>query len=430
MLFQNQLKSGVIYNMAGKTYSISSSGVLTITLLILCAFTTTFADNSSAKDDYKDFSIEREFLGTITPLTVSSIPYGFNDEYRGEIYYTPGVGTIVYGPSFDLKGNIIKQGDPIIKIYPSYREARVKKSQAALDTAKANFKFALAEYERNSKLVKHNSVSIKDFQQSESNYYASKATVASAECDLTLANELLKVCNYYAQFDGIVSQVIMSNGYCSGEPKVLELTQLQPIGVAIKIDRTLVNQITVETPITIYPDPSISKDPIGVLHGFHVLTADGITLYLNNNRREIKIMENGKEIPNVHNIHNIFAFKYNPSMCGINISALKKDDKGYYLWKGVGQKNSAPGKGLTRIFSIEKVYVVIDNLVNQMSPSDKFVKLKDPGSLRIGDICVRNVPEGSKSVDKVCFVPSRFVFMPGDVVKVKIGPNPQPSQHD
>jgi hypothetical protein len=409
--------------MARKSYSIPSSAMF-MALLILCAFTNVFADNNSSKDGYKDFSIEREFVGTVTPLTVSSIPYGFNDEYRGEIYYTPGIGTIFDGPRFDLKGNIIKQGDPIIKIYPSYRESRVKKSQASLDTAKANLNFASAEYERDSKLVKRKSVSVKEFQQAESNYYAAKAAVASAECDLNLANELLKICTYYAQFDGIVTQVLMCNGYCSGEPKILELTQLQPIGVTIKMDRTLANQITVETPVTIYPDPSISKDPIGVLHGFQVLTSDGITLYLSNDGQQIKIIENGKEIPNIHNIHNILAFDYNPSICGVNINALKKDDKGYYLWKGVGQKNSEPGKGLSRVFSIEKIYVIIDDLVDQMSPSDKFVKLKDPGGLQVGDICVKNVPEGSKNGDKVCFVPLRFIFMPGDVVKVKIGPNP------
>lgn len=414
--------------MIGKRFfSITYSFALVVSL-ILCAFTSVFADGNPLKDDYKDFSAEREFTGKVTPLTVNVIPYGFNDEYRGEIYYTPGIGTIFDGPRFDLEGNIIQQGDPIIKIYPSYRESRVKKCQASLDTANANLKFASAEYERKSKLVKQKSVSIKDFQQAGSAYYAAKAAVASAECDFTLANELLKICTYYAQFDGMVSQVLVSNGYCSGEPKVLELTQLQPIGVAIKMDRVLANQITVETPITIYPDPSISKDPIGAMHGLQVLTSDGIILYLSNSPHQIKIMEKGKEIPNVHNINNILAFDYNPSICSVNINALKKDDKGYYLWKGVGQKNIKPGEGLNRVFSIEKVYVVVDNIVDQISPSDKFVKLKDPGSLQIGNICIRDVPKGAKDGDKVCLVMPRFILMPGDVVKVKIGPNPSVNQ--
>jgi len=406
--------------MARKSYSAVYPAILMV-LLVLYALTSIFADNTT---DYKDFSIEREFIGTIVPLTVSLLPFGFNDEYRGEIYYTPEVGTIFDGPRFDLKGNIIKQGDPIIKIYTSYRESRVEKCRAAYDTAKTKLNFALAEYERKSKLVERKSVSVKDFQQAESDYNAAKDAVASAECDLRLANELLKMCTYYAQFDGIVSQVIMSDGYCAGEPKVIELTQLQPIGVNIKMDRTLANQITVETPVTVYPDPSISKDPIGALHGFQILVSDGITLYLANNPHQIKIIENRKEIPNVHNIYSIFAFDYNSSVCGVNIKALKKDNKGYYVWKGVGQKNFEPGKGLKRVFPIEKVYVVIDDLVDQMSPSDKFVKLKNPGSLQIGNICIGDVPKGVKNGDKVCFVIPRFVLMPGDIVKVKIGHNP------
>ena len=78
----------------------------------------------------------------------------------------------------------------------------------------------------------------------------------------------------------MVSQVLMSNGYCSGEPKILELTQLQPIGVTIKMDRTLANQIKTGTPITVYPDQSISKDPVGVMHGFRLFTSNGITCYI------------------------------------------------------------------------------------------------------------------------------------------------------
>lgn len=415
--------------MARESYLIPST-VGVMVLLILCAFTIVFVYNNLSKDAYKDFSVEREFVGTVTPLTVSSMTYGFNDEHRGEICYTPYVGTIFDGPRFDLKRNIIKQGDPIIKVYPSYRESKVRKCQADLDTAKANLIFASDEYDRNSKLVIHNSVSVRDFQQSKSNYYAARATVASAECDLSLANELLKKCTYYAQFDGIVSQVLMSDGDCAGEPKVIELTQLQPIGVTIKMDRTLANQITIETPVTIYPDPSISKDPVGPIHGFQLLTSDGITLSVFNTYHKIKIMEEGKEIPNIHDVYNILAFDYNPSVCGVNVDALKKDDKGYYLWKGVGQKNSEPGKGLNRRFSIEKVYVMVDNLIDQMSPSDKHIKLKNSKGLQIGDICVGDVPEGAKNGDKVCYVPSRFIFMPGDVVKVKIGPNSLASQQN
>lgn len=409
--------------MAKRSYSIHSLSVL-IAPLILCAFADLSADNSLPTGGYNDFSIEREFVGTITPLTVSTMPYGLYDEYEGKIYYTPGVGTIFGSPKSDLQGNIIKQGDPIIKIYSDHIKSKVKKCQIAYDTSKASLALAIAEYERKLKLVKQKSVSVKDFQDSESNYCTARAAEASAEYDLKLADELLKLCTYHAQFDGVVSKILMSNGYCAGEPNILELTQLQPIGVNIKMDRTLANQITVETPITVYPDPSISKEPVGSMHGFQVLGSDGIILYLANTPQQIKIVENGKEIPNIHNIDNILAFDYNPSICSVNINALKKDDNGYYLWQGTGQKNCKPGKGLNRVFSIEKVYVVIDNLVDQISPSDKFVKLKDSGSLQIGDICVRDVPEGAKNGDKVCFIPSRFVFMPDDVVKVKIGPNP------
>lgn len=374
-------------------------------------------------EDVTDFKVEREFTGTVVPLTVNVLGYGYNDEYRGTIYYTPEIGTIFQGPTKDLQGNVLKQGDPLIKIYPQYREARVKKSEAALEQAKANLFIKKADYDRYSKLEKNKSISEQVYQQSMSDYVAAKAAVAAAECDLALSKEMLGVCNYYAQFDGIVTNVLMAAGYCAGEPKVIEISQLYPIGINIKMPRQLANQISCSTPVTVFPDPSISRDSMGIINGYNILTQNGITFYSSNMPLEINLTENGKIIPNVHKTNNILPYEYDPSICSININALKQDSKGYFVWKGIGQKNLQPGKGLSQVFPIEKVYVVPDNLVEQISPCDRFVKLKDPGSLSCGDIVISDPPEDAKSGDKVCFVQSRYVLMPGDVVKVKIGPN-------
>lgn len=395
---------------------------ISITALATVFLTCSLAVNAFA-EGVTDFSVEREFTGTVTPLTVNLLPYGYNDEYRGTIYYTLEVGTIFQGPTKDLQGNVIKQGDPLIKIYPQYREARVRKSEAALEEAKANLFLKQADYERYSKLQKSKSVSEQVYQQAVCDYATAKAALASAECDLALSKEMLGVCAYYAQFDGIVTNVLMAAGYCAGEPKVIEVTQLYPIGISIKMDRQLANQIFSTTPITVYPDPSISKDPIGIINGYNILTQNGVTFYSANMPLKANITEDGKTIPNVYKINNILPYEYDPSIRSININALKKDDKGYFLWKGVGQKNLQPGKGLSKVFPINKVYIVPDNLIEQISPSDRFVKLKDSGSFTCGDIVVSDPPEGAKDGDKVCFVQYRYILMPGDVVKVKIGPN-------
>lgn len=409
-----------------KNWCLYVSKTALTTVFTVCSLTlSVFADVDMANSqNYPDFSAEREFTGTVKPLTVNVLGYGYNDEYRGTIYYTPEIGTIFEGPTKDLHGNVIKQGDPLIKIYPSYREARVRKSEAALEQAKANLFIKNADFERYSKLVKNKGISEQVYQQSFSDYAGAKAAVASAECDLILAKEMLEVCTYYAQFDGIVSNVMMSAGYCAGEPKVIELTQLYPIGINITMDRRLANQITSSTPVTVYPDPSISKEPIGIVNGYNILTQNGITFYSINKPFHPVITEDGKIIPAVHKINNILPYEYDPADCSININALKHDVNGYFVWKGVGQKNLQPGKGLNVVFPIEKVYVVPDDLVEQVSPSDRFVKLKEPGSLTNGDIVISDPPEGAKDGDEVCFVQARYVFMPGDIVKVKIGPNP------
>lgn len=372
--------------------------------------------------NYKDFSSPREFIGTVVPLTVTPVGFGLNQDFREKICYTPYLGEFFKGPTYDIQGKIVTPGKILLKASTEYILKMLEAKEALVQQAKADLAFIEADYVRNAKLVKNHSVSTHDFQQSQSSYYKSKAALAKAQSDLEETRIILDSCIYHAQFDGIVTNISRTAGLAT-EASTIEVTQLVPIGIKINMDRQLTNQIKTTTPIVIYPSPVVSKEPVGILHQSYRLLDDGVMLISSNYPMDPKVMENGKEIPHIHKIYNVVPFDYDMTKCAINKYAIQKDEKGYYVWWAVGQKNMIPGKAFDKVFSIKKEYIVLDNKVMTETPRNRFILLKDPGELHVRDVVVGDVPENAKDGDRVTLHMPRYLLMPGDKVKVIIGPN-------
>lgn len=395
-----------------------------VALTLLCSANLLAENQDKLTPDYKDFSSPREFVGIVTPLTVSPIVIGSNIGYRGIIYSTANPGQLFRGPMYDINGNVIRKGDVLAKMYPDFFIKQVKANEALVQQTKADLAFTEADYVRNAKLIKDHSVSTHDFQLSQSTYYKNKSALINAEALLDQMKIELAACKYHAQFDGMVNDVMVTAGLAN-EVKALELVQLFPIGVKIEMDRELANQIGSATPVTIYPDPAISNSPIGIVHESSILRDDGIIFETTNYPLEPKTMENGKEIPHVHSVYTIVPFDYDLTKCAISNHSIKKDEKGYYVWLAVGQKNMQTKKALDLVFSVKKVYVTLGDKAKRETPRDTFVLLKDPGELQMWDVVLGDVPDNLKDGDRVCLHNPRYLLMPGDKVRVIIGPNTQ-----
>jgi len=193
------------------------------------------------------------------------------------------------------------------------------------------------------------------------------------------------------------------------------------MGIEIKMDRETATKITMSTPITVYPI-STGK-PIGVFHGLRNFTEDGIMLKVDNYQLPPPVSlntSNGK-IPVVDFSIVIHADSKNSRTLSVPEKSIQKDKKGFYVWKGLGQQNMRPAKGLDHIFPVKKVYIVPEELSQHIASYSYFRILKDAGSLKPFDTVLIKIPGNLKSGDKVCLYRSRFLFMPGDPVKVEIG---------
>jgi hypothetical protein len=368
------------------------------------------------------FASAKTFKGMVVPLITSTIKYGFNDSYRGIIVHTAAEGTIFQGPTFNEKGEEVKPGDVLIKLNKGYRKAAVKAQKALVLEAEANMNLQKSNFMRSRKLIITSSVSTQDFQQAEADYYNALGQLEEARANLVETISLLELCTYRAQFTGIVDKVLFPAGLCAGELDVMQVSQLFPIGIKIKMPRDLVNKITISTPVTIHTP--LSDKALGVGHGFRTLTEDGIRFIADNPTLMHK--HNGKDILNVHSIHTVLTINYvggnSKKILSVEKTAIKKDAKGYFVWKAIGQKNYVPGKGIDKIIKVQKVYVVPGKDIKSLQAGIDFISLKDAGSLQMLDVTISDIPNNFKDGSEVYCALHRYLFMPGDPVTVTIGP--------
>ena len=360
-------------------------------------------------DSIKDFSAAREFQGTATPLITCNLLSGFNDNWRGMITHTAYPGDIFRGPIKDKSGKIIERGTLLFSIDKMGRQILVDQYIAQLQIAKDN-------YDRDVKLLQTNAISQQQYQTDQAAYYAATAQVSQQKY-------LLNLCDIYAPFDGIVNS-INNVGWLSGEPAVMNISQLVPMGIAVPMDRTLASQITSSTPIAIYPDPNVSKNPFGIARGWSILTATGITFMVTNYQSSKSAVIDGNTIPVVNFAHPVMPFRDEDSkILSANADAIFKDDKGTYVWQAVGQIDMTP-KGFDKVFPLKKIYIELTGETAFDQTSSEYDAIKNTGELKLFDTLISDVPKGFKDGDMVTFQDQRYIFMPGDNVRVVIGPNP------
>ena len=369
----------------------------------------TLADVLSADPSISDFSSAREFKGVATSLISCNVLSGFNDNWRGMITSTAYPGDIFEGPVKDAKGNILKEGTVLFTIDKTARQMLLDQNLAKLTIAKQ-------DYERDLKLLPNHSISKKNFEKDRAAYMEAVALVKQHQY-------LVDLCTIHAPFDGVVDS-INCVGWLSGEPAVMKVSQLVPMGILVPMDRDLANQIKPTTPIAIYPDPNISEEVFGISRGNSILTDKGIIFLVENHKSETEVMVSGKKVSVINCIYPVIPFGYaeeDKNILTVNADCMFEDEKGSFVWLAVGQKDLTP-KGLDKVCSVKKVYVellgksICDEIFHEC------VAIKDTKELALNDITLAQNPSNLKDGDLITIQDQRYVFMPGDNVKVVIGP--------
>jgi len=366
------------------------------------------------------------YTGSVVPIIQNSkITMGSNSSFNGVISYVARRGSIVYPEVRNMKDEIVKPGSPLVTLEPSFWKQNVTSAIAAVKARKADLFTAKQQYERNKQLVGGKSVSVEQFQASKGAFFVAKTNLGLSNATLIQAQAVYNACNYVLNYEGIVTKVLLTSGPAIGQPEVLEVSQLNPIFVNIKLGREGIYKLSTKTPVTVYPLRG-NKEATGILNGFSVLTDDGVSFQVPNWPVYSGVIntKDGRKASVVSTMAVVMQFPEinGKAYLGVTKKSLKKDDKGTFVWKAKGIKNLQPGKGMDKIFPIEKVYVEVGEYYQNILGFLNKVSLKDDSELQLYDmLLVGNTPKDLKDGDLICYVEQRYMFMPGDQVKVEIG---------
>ena len=126
-----------------------------------------------------------------------------------------------------VPGAKVKKGDLIFVIEPEVYQNNVTQAEAALNTAKAQVKYARSNYERMKEAAKSGAVSQIQVLQAQSTVAEMEASVRNAEAGLNTARTNLSYCYIRAPFDGRITRANYDIGnYINGSIQPVTLATL------------------------------------------------------------------------------------------------------------------------------------------------------------------------------------------------------------
>lgn len=126
-----------------------------------------------------------------------------------------------------VEGGRVKEGDLLFVIEPTLYENAVAQANAALQTALAEYDYAVSSYERMKVAINSEAVSQIELLQAKSKVESGKAAIDNARAALSTARTKLGYCYVKAPATGVVGLRKYSVGeYVSGEMSPVELCKL------------------------------------------------------------------------------------------------------------------------------------------------------------------------------------------------------------
>ncbi len=374
-----------------------------------------------------DSSATQTVEGVVTPMVTMDICYGIDQTYKGFIDYVMPAGTFFTGPVYNGKGQLLKKGDVLATINPDYCILQNQADELA-------YQDALDQYQRD--LKAESAISKRDLAKDKIAVFKAKAT---AEMSKLFVDE---VCTLRARFDGYVNEVKFSGGWANGIPATINVSQLDPIYISIPLNQaTTSSDFNYNTPVTVYPtSDKPGAKPTGYIQGRSCDSKDGNLMILVNNKPlpppvNLKTAD-GKNIPIVKTWCSIIDhggtldnyFHENSLIC--SKYALFGKEGNHYVWLVEGSKSGIPGKGINYLNKVKKVNVDTDGKIISVpsyvgmvtfNPKNEKADSDDIGCILLSS---QDCPEDLKDGDTVCLFAGMYTFMPGDKVKVEIGPSP------
>lgn len=394
-----------------KSFRWHQRGLLLLNILMGFAFSTT--------------ATEKIYEGRVEPITSTYVSFAYDDGKPGRILYTAVPGTIVKGPILNATGDAIAKGGVLVKFHPGRRKDILIQKQARLQETRAVEKFAKKHLERMRQLYdeKRAIVPQERLEQAESNYHQAKAealhaAMAVSRAKIWFANSVLR-----ADYDCLVTKVHLPTGLCYVGSRVLDVVQLNPIGIHIPMKRDEAYAIDATTVIKVFPRGAAQETRISGRG--RIVTDDGVLLKARNGPISPTVnLENGENIVTaVHEWFSVETFRDDSfGTLAVPAESIFEDDNGSYVLKVAEANLLTANEKIDDAIPVEKISVELTGRSENFSPHVVYAELNDTKRLAVGDVVLKN-DEKTKTLndgDTVRLYSLSYRFMPGDVVKVVI----------
>ncbi|MCP4178225.1 MAG: hypothetical protein GY756_10695 [bacterium] len=355
-----------------------------------------------------------EFTGVAQPIITSTMHFGSNASFNTPIKYVAKEGSFIKPAVLNDKGKVVVKGTILAELDVVYWKAVAEANKSAVLAAEQGIRTAKQNLVRYHDLTRTKDpvAAVETFQTAQETYAAALSTYQEAIAELVETDQVIKAYTLKAPFEGIVDKVYLTHGLASAIPTVIQVSQLNPMGIKIIMTRKQANQINAYTPITVFS--SINNSRVNIDYGSVTLVKDGIIVKVPNSSiygDTIEYKGNKVLVLRDYSIISKFYAAKNSKVLGIKKSAILKDKSQSYVWKA-----DPIGKGY---FTAKKVDIKLMNLNHIVA--NGIVEAVKSNNLALNDIVLMSVPESLKNGD-IVFCPSeRYIFMPGDKVNVKIG---------
>ena len=362
------------------------------------------------------FIYAKTYTGTVVPLFSSNIYGGSAASYWGSLDYTARPGAITKPEISDTDNNPIEKGTTLVSMKEQYWKGQVTNARGQLLAAKKNLTISYNEYLRYKKLAPTGAEPIKFYQEMRATFFEAIGQLQTAKSNYLEQLRVLEECRQVSPFEGVVDKVYYSSGILTSDPKVLNLIQLNPIGIQVKMPADEANSISTETPVTIYVEGL--KEPLGI-YNYQTVVNNNSVIFQTRNTPKYYTNKNVKTIEKYYPVTNFYpdSEKY----LGVPALTINKDKNGYFVWRAKNNKVMQPGKGFSPVFKTEKVYITPGKYKSVYLGTVQMQLIENPGKLQINDMVFPDSNNALQENETVSLQPNRYVLMPGDTVKVKIG---------
>lgn len=267
-------------------------GIIVLTALSFasCSF---FTGEQEEQDSYRTTVVERRDIGSSIMATGIIKP-----KVGAEVRVGSRISGIVNTLHANV-GDIVQKGDLIAELDSTELKAKYDQSLAALATARADYKYAKTDLERQKQLFRKEFISENKLDLAQKSFQIKKAQYEQAEANLDYAQVQLEYTRIRAPINGIVASVSTQEGETVAAsfaaPTFVTIIDLDRLEVHAYVDETDIGRVKVgqeafftvdtyrdvefEGKVTaIYPEAEIQNNVVNYIATINIAEFRGKTL--------------------------------------------------------------------------------------------------------------------------------------------------------